>query len=229
MVGAVHIGLAAGVTLLMVSLADAPIGQKGIAVLSGLALGACVGWVTAAGVERRVDRRGGLVLYAEDTAPYAVIWLLALLALSPAAFGVAILRIADSPTLQHMLQLAMCSVAAAWLAHDMVLARGLRRASCRGGPLQVQWFHGRSVTGPEAMIGRSGELVGTCAPTGYVRIRGELWQAESIDGSTLPAGQTVTVRRLNGLILLVEATGPTSATNPGARRSSLELVRSADL
>jgi membrane-bound ClpP family serine protease len=54
------------------------------------------------------------------------------------------------------------------------------------------------------MIGKAGEVASWRAPAGYVRIGGELWRAESIDGSSLVEGQRVTVRRLNGLVLLVD-------------------------
>lgn len=58
----------------------------------------------------------------------------------------------------------------------------------------------------ERMLGETGMTVSTLDPSGHARIRGELWQAVSVDG-TLPEGTRVRVRSLRGLVLVVERHG----------------------
>jgi membrane protein implicated in regulation of membrane protease activity len=55
-------------------------------------------------------------------------------------------------------------------------------------------------------VGARGESVERLAPAGYVRVRGELWRAES-HGPAIPAGRPVLVREARGLTLIVEETG----------------------
>ena len=74
------------------------------------------------------------------------------------------------------------------------------------------------------MIGKIGEVTSSCAPTGYIRIAGELWHARSLDSSPLTAGQQVIVRRLNGLVLLVEDANST-ASNMALHPTAAELPR----
>jgi membrane protein implicated in regulation of membrane protease activity len=179
--GLVHVGLAAAAALLTVLVTDLSMASKVAGVLAGLALGAWAGAADARSLERRVDRGRGIVLYAQDTAPYALLWPLGALALSPFAFGTMMRALVRSPDIQLMLQVMLCSLTTAWLAHDVLLVRALRHMAADRGPVQVQWFHGHSVVGPEGMIGRTGEVTSSCAPTGYVRIAGELWRAQSID------------------------------------------------
>jgi len=61
----------------------------------------------------------------------------------------------------------------------------------------------KPVTGAEGMIGRTGIAVETLNPTGMVRIKGELWSAESLDNK-IEKGEKVVVENLNGLNLLVK-------------------------
>lgn len=58
----------------------------------------------------------------------------------------------------------------------------------------------------ERMLGETGLTVSTLDPDGHARIRGELWQAVSVDGP-LPEGTRVRVRSLRGLVLVVERDG----------------------
>ncbi len=52
------------------------------------------------------------------------------------------------------------------------------------------------------MVGSQGEVVSPLAPEGLVRIKGELWQAESASGS-IDTGEEVTVVGQDGLKLVV--------------------------
>ncbi len=61
---------------------------------------------------------------------------------------------------------------------------------------------GRIRMGPETLVGATAEVVAPCRPVGQVRLQGELWRARCEEGAD--AGDTVLVRSLDGLTLLVE-------------------------
>ena len=63
-------------------------------------------------------------------------------------------------------------------------------------------FHRKRVTGAEAMMGLSGEVIEPLQPVGVVRVKGEYWKAESENGE-VPAGKTVEVSSVKGLVLRV--------------------------
>ncbi len=65
---------------------------------------------------------------------------------------------------------------------------------------------GKILTGPKAMIGGVAIARTPLAPAGQVEIRGELWQASLRGQPSLPVGATVSVREVDGLVLIVEAT-----------------------
>jgi membrane-bound serine protease (ClpP class) len=60
----------------------------------------------------------------------------------------------------------------------------------------------RVTTGAEGMVGASGEVIETCAPTGRVRVRGEIWNARSTASPAV--GARVTVSAVDGLTLVVD-------------------------
>lgn len=56
-----------------------------------------------------------------------------------------------------------------------------------------------------SMIGRRGIAEERLAPSGYVRVSGELWQAEVMgDGPPIDRGEAVRVRGICGITLLIE-------------------------
>ena len=61
----------------------------------------------------------------------------------------------------------------------------------------------KPVTGVEGMIGITGVSVETLNPNGMVRVKGELWNAESIDGM-IGREEKIMVETVNGLELLVK-------------------------
>lgn len=63
----------------------------------------------------------------------------------------------------------------------------------------------RVTTGAEGLIGARAEVIETCAPTGRVRLRGEIWHARCPSGAE--AGDRVTVTGVDGLTLEVEGNG----------------------
>jgi membrane-bound serine protease (ClpP class) len=58
-------------------------------------------------------------------------------------------------------------------------------------------------TGVEHLVGATGEVSEQLAPSGHVRVQGELWEAHS--STELPAGTRVRVVAVRGLTLEVEA------------------------
>jgi membrane-bound serine protease (ClpP class) len=65
---------------------------------------------------------------------------------------------------------------------------------------------GKILTGPQAMIGGTAIVRTPLCPTGQVEIRGELWQASLRGQPPLGVGSAVSVRAIEGLVLIVEPT-----------------------
>ena len=61
-----------------------------------------------------------------------------------------------------------------------------------------------AVTGSEGMIGLSGEARSDLSPDGQAWVKGALWKARAMNGP-IPKGTRVRVRRIDGLLLLVQA------------------------
>src|SRR5580765_7693567 len=59
------------------------------------------------------------------------------------------------------------------------------------------------VTGEQGLVGETGVAQTALSPQGKVFVHGELWDA--VAASPLPIGQLVVVRRVDGLILQVDA------------------------
>jgi membrane-bound serine protease (ClpP class) len=61
-----------------------------------------------------------------------------------------------------------------------------------------------AVTGSEGMIGLPGEARSDLSPEGQAWVKGALWKARAVNGP-IPKGSRVRVRRIDGLLLLVQA------------------------
>ena len=59
----------------------------------------------------------------------------------------------------------------------------------------------RAAVGVETLVGAIGIVSTPCRPLGQVRVGGELWRAECLDGAD--PGDEVEVQSVNGLTLLV--------------------------
>ena len=68
---------------------------------------------------------------------------------------------------------------------------------------------GKVQTGVEQLVGATGEVSERLAPSGQVRVLGELWEARS--SSELPPGSRVRVVAVDGLVLEVEAADEASS------------------
>jgi membrane-bound ClpP family serine protease len=67
----------------------------------------------------------------------------------------------------------------------------------------------RSEPAERRIVGQRGTAVTDIAPTGFVRVRGELWQAASDDN--IAAGSEIYVRDIHGLKLTVRRDATTNA------------------
>jgi membrane-bound serine protease (ClpP class) len=82
-------------------------------------------------------------------------------------------------------------------------------AACAGlGVLEVLYFQRRVRrqkvrTGVESLVGAIGHATGPLAPSGQVRVLGELWEAHAAEA--VPSGAAVRVLAVRGLELDVEA------------------------
>ncbi len=183
--------------------------QEAAAVAAGAVIGVFGGLFDARSIEGRVDASGGLELYDEDVVGFVVP--VAIIASSPFAFGSALSMVFRSEAAQGGLQGVVCSIAAFWLLHDIVLGRRLKALEQRTGPLRVRRFYARSIVGTQGLIGQTGVVAQTGART-YVRVRGELWETDSIDGVSLTTGERVVVTAVSGLRLTVVQQGSADQT-----------------
>ena len=99
---------------------------------------------------------------------------------------------------------------AGWVANDLALY-----------PLLKDVF-GPPRTEPQSLIGARAVAQERLAPSGMVKLGGELWWAEALGAdAAIAAGTVVTIRGRRGLTLVVEAEGPAGADEaraPGAGR-----------
>jgi len=61
----------------------------------------------------------------------------------------------------------------------------------------------RKITGAEGMIGMVGEVIESLTPSGIIRVDGEIWQAESIEGD-IAIGEEVEILTIYRLKLRVK-------------------------
>jgi membrane protein implicated in regulation of membrane protease activity len=84
------------------------------------------------------------------------------------------------------------SVLTLWVIKDLLLYPVMRR-------------YYRATPAQQRMIGASGVALNPLAPRGFVRVRGEIWQAQIRDGTAPVAeGTKVRVRGIRGMLLFVE-------------------------
>jgi membrane-bound serine protease (ClpP class) len=70
-------------------------------------------------------------------------------------------------------------------------------------------------TGEQGLVGETGVAQTALSPQGKVFVHGELWDA--VANSTLPAGQLVVIRRVDGLTLQVEPIAVAPEKSPSAQ------------
>ncbi len=89
------------------------------------------------------------------------------------------------------------AIPCAWFVKDMALYPLLRSA-----------YEANEAPPVERLIGRRGVAMEPLAPSGYVRIGGELWRARADDATPIAPHLTVEVVGAEGLILAVRHTDP---------------------
>jgi membrane-bound serine protease (ClpP class) len=91
--------------------------------------------------------------------------------------------------------------------------------SAAAGVVEIGYWHRRVRrqkvrTGVETLVGATGVVAEQLAPSGQIRVRGELWEARS--SSWLPGGARVRVVAVDGLVLEVEAVDEAASAQPGS-------------
>ena len=64
-------------------------------------------------------------------------------------------------------------------------------------------FHRKQVTGREGMIGQHGRVVKPLTPAGVIKIKGEYWNARSVNGN-IETDESVEIVGIDGLVLKVK-------------------------
>ena len=90
----------------------------------------------------------------------------------------------------HISGLGLAILAAILLAFDIFTYTMGRRALSR-----------TLLYGPEMLMGYTGVVIQTINPSGFVKVRGELWKA--VSNAKLEPGQEIVVTGINGMKLLV--------------------------
>jgi membrane protein implicated in regulation of membrane protease activity len=82
-----------------------------------------------------------------------------------------------------------------WIVKDAVLFPFVWRAYDRS---RLKDLH--------SLVGTEGIVEERLAPSGYIRVHGELWQAEmTSDGPPIEKGEVVRIQGIRGLVLLVQS------------------------
>jgi membrane protein implicated in regulation of membrane protease activity len=82
-----------------------------------------------------------------------------------------------------------------WIVKDAVLFPFVWRA--------YDWSRSRGV---HSLVGTEGIVEERLAPSGYIRVHGELWQAEMIrEGPPIEKGEVVRIQGNRGFVLLVQS------------------------
>jgi len=82
-----------------------------------------------------------------------------------------------------------------WIVKDTVLFPFVWRA--------YDWNRSQDV---HSLVGSEGIVEERLAPSGYIRVHGEIWQAKMIkEGSPIEKGEGVRIQGIRGLVLLVQS------------------------
>lgn len=65
----------------------------------------------------------------------------------------------------------------------------------------LRWRKKKSITGMDALVGKTGIAVTECAPDGQVKVNGQLWRASC--GDPLAPGDPIVVTHVEGMRLQV--------------------------
>lgn len=98
-------------------------------------------------------------------------------------------------TFEWISVLTAMGIGAAWLIKDAIMYPFVKRAFEPTNP---------GDSGPAGLVGRIGTTTRELAPAGFIRVRGELWQAEHVESDqSLPADCAVQIVEARGMVLIV--------------------------
>ncbi len=90
---------------------------------------------------------------------------------------------------------AALAALALWIAKDVAIYPLVRRSFSLG---ESEWV------GVRPLIGARGVVTEDLSPSGWIRVKGELWQARAVEDAPVPGGSHVRVREVRGMTLLIE-------------------------
>lgn len=90
---------------------------------------------------------------------------------------------------------------------ESTLLVGILAAALLGISLLVfaLWRHKRASAGEVKLMGETGRVETKLEPRGTIIVNGELWNAQSIDGSDIESAARVRVVGMQGLLAIVES------------------------
>jgi membrane protein implicated in regulation of membrane protease activity len=172
-----------------------------LVVVPSILVGFLLGKMSWRKEEERIDKRNGLILYFSDTHAYSALVFLFLLQTFKGSSRVIAAILDLSPWIFPVLIWLAAGIA---VGHNAAYYYFVRKVEEQRGPLRVKRFYARSKVGAESMIGKQGTIMEKCQPNGTAKIENTIWTAESIDGTSIPAGEAVVVRDIEGLRVFVE-------------------------
>jgi len=176
-----------------------------VGLVLGTVLGLCLGvrfWAETRGP--RIPER-----YFPVTDTQKAGYLVVLLAYA-VFLGCVVDRVSEAPSagfVKPFLAVSLYATLGSVLSFTLTQCARLCWFSLHGGKLDRLLVPERPV-GPGGVTGLTGVVTERIAPQGKVRVRGELWNAESAEGQEVKAGRRVTVVEVRGLTLLVRPGTP---------------------
>jgi len=186
-------------TLSLTPTIDLPV--KAVIVIGCLLVGALMGRSDWREIRGRIYARNRLILYYSDTFLFALFCTSYGVAYAP----IAVLRLGGFERENLPLLLAVIlAFASMGCGFSVAMYVQIRRYEAANGPLRTKSIYTPSVSGAEGTLGLQAVLKTGCTPEGIVRVHGELWRARALEGTPIAAGETVVIREIEGLCLLVE-------------------------
>ena len=176
--------------------------------LVGATLGIFAGQSVWRKTQKNIYAKNRVTLYYTDSFTYTLLFMAGLASLMPGPALRGVLIVANHPVVLGVILLGLASLG---LMMSLVIYWQIRRHELKHGPLQAKWLYSQSTTGAEGMLGKSAVVEAVRGTEGTVRVGSELWLARPLDEFALHVGESVLVREVDGLCLLVEHTKSGSA------------------
>jgi membrane protein implicated in regulation of membrane protease activity len=161
----------------------------------GMLIGYSAGIIEWNKIKNRIDKRNSVIIYYSDGILYSLLIVLFFLQY------VSMFKLATKLGTQKIFFdtitgffIALC------FGLSMVVYLKSKNYEKIHGKLKTKLFYSRSVTGAEGMISKKGIFTSD----GKVKVGNEIWNAVPIDDQKIAVGDTVIVRDIEGLKLVVE-------------------------